>query len=409
MSHAKVEYHSPFNMAVLVAGLGFFIDAFDLFLFNVYRMPSLLELGLKDAELTVYGERLLSWQMAGMMLGGILTGIIADKKGRSIALYGSIALYSLANIANAFVQDINTYALIRFLAGVGLAGELGAGVTLVAESMSVKNRGYGTILVATLGALGAVCAGLAGDFMPWRHAFFAAGIAGFILLILRLKTMETSVFLANKNSGGSKGSLWLIVKQKNRLFKYFACILMGVPIWFSVGLLITLTPELAKEHALSGTKLSACFILFQIGIASGDLCSGILSQLFKSRKKILLGFMTLGIFASIWHFYNLYAGNGIVFTAFLMGLGCGYLSVFVTSTAEHFGTNLRVTVTATVTNFMRGAVIVLIPLHQSIQHFFGTSLSVGLMITGALVWSLAITAVILLKETFGRDLNFEEI
>jgi predicted MFS family arabinose efflux permease len=262
--------------------------------------------------------------------------------------------------------------------------------------------------VATLGALGAVCAGLAGDFMPWRQAFFAAGIAGFILLIMRLKTMDTSVFLANKNSGGSKGSLWLIVKQKNRLLKYFACILMGVPIWYSVGLLITLTPELAKEHALSGTKLSACFILFQIGIASGDLSSGILSQLFKSRKKILLGFMGLGILASIWHFYNLYAGNGIVFTAFLMGLGCGYLSVFVTSTAERFGTNLRVTVTATVTNFMRGAVIVLIPLHQGIQSHFDTSLSIGLIVTGIVVWILAILSVIALKDTFGKDLNYEE-
>jgi MFS family permease len=367
-----------------------------------------MELGLKDAELTACGERLLSWQMAGMMLGGIITGIIADKKGRSIALYGSIALYSIANIANAFVQDVDSYALIRFLAGVGLAGELGSGITLVAESMSVKNRGYGTILVATLGALGAVSAGLAGDFMPWRQAFLSAGIAGFVLLVLRLKTMETHVFLANKNTKIAKGSLWLIVKQRQRLLKYLACILMGVPIWYSVGLLITLTPELAKEHALSGEKLSACFILFQIGIASGDLSSGILSQLFKSRKKILLGFMALGIAGTCWHFYNLYAGNGIVITAFLMGLGCGYLSVFVTSTAEQFGTNLRVTVTATVTNFMRGAVILLIPMHQGIQSYFGTSLSVGLIVTGIVVWSLAILSVIALKDTFGKDLNYEE-
>lgn len=408
MSHAKVEYHSPFNMAVLVAGLGFFIDAFDLFLFNVYRMPSLMELGLKDAELTACGERLLSWQMAGMMLGGIITGIIADKKGRSIALYGSIALYSIANIANAFVQDVDSYALIRFLAGVGLAGELGSGITLVAESMSVKNRGYGTILVATLGALGAVSAGLAGDFMPWRYAFLSAGIAGFVLLVLRLKTIETQVFLANKNTKIAKGSLWLIVKQRQRLLKYLACILMGVPIWYSVGLLITLTPELAKEHALSGAKLSACFILFQIGIASGDLSSGILSQIFQSRKKILLGFMMLGIAGTCWHFYNLYSGHGIVFTAFLMGLGCGYLSVFVTSTAEQFGTNLRVTVTATVTNFMRGAVILLIPMHQGIQSYFGTSLSVGLIVTGIVVWSLALISVVALKDTFGKDLNYEE-
>ncbi len=408
MSTIKQEYHSPFNMAVLVAGLGFFIDAFDLFLFNVYRQPSLIELGLKDAELTACGEKLLSWQMAGMMLGGIITGIIADKKGRSIALYGSIALYSIANIANAFVNDIDSYALIRFLAGVGLAGELGSGITLVAESMSVKNRGYGTILVATLGAMGAVSAGLAGDFMPWRQAFLSAGIAGFVLLILRLKTMETQVFLANKNTKIAKGSLWMIFKQRQRFFKYLACILMGVPIWYSVGLLITLTPELTKEHALSGVKLSACFILFQIGIASGDLSSGILSQLFQSRKKVLLGFMTLGIAGTCWHFYNMYSGHGIVFTAFLMGLGCGYLSVFVTSTAEHFGTNLRVTVTATVTNFMRGAVVLLIPMHQGIQSFLSSSLSVGLIVTGIIVWGLALVSVLALKDTFGKDLNYEE-
>ncbi len=408
MSTIKQEYHSPFNMAVLVAGLGFFIDAFDLFLFNVYRQPSLIELGLKDAELTACGEKLLSWQMAGMMLGGIITGIIADKKGRSIALYGSIALYSIANIANAFVNDIDSYALIRFLAGVGLAGELGSGITLVAESMSVKNRGYGTILVATLGAMGAVSAGLAGDFMPWRQAFLSAGIAGFVLLILRLKTMETQVFLANKNTKSAKGSRWMIFKQRQRFFKYLACILMGVPIWYSVGLLITLTPELTKEHALSGVKLSACFILFQIGIASGDLSSGILSQLFQSRKKVLLGFMTLGIAGTCWHFYNMYSGHGIVFTAFLMGLGCGYLSVFVTSTAEHFGTNLRVTVTATVTNFMRGAVVLLIPMHQGIQSFLSSSLSVGLIVTGIIVWGLALVSVLALKDTFGKDLNYEE-
>ncbi|MFM6983901.1 MAG: MFS transporter [Chitinophagaceae bacterium] len=408
MNQAKTEYHSPFNMAVLVAGLGFFIDAFDLFLFNVYRQPSLMELGLKDAELTACGEKLLSWQMAGMMLGGIITGIIADKKGRSIALYGSIALYSIANIANAFVNDVDSYALIRFLAGVGLAGELGSGITLVAESMSVKNRGYGTILVATLGALGAVSAGLAGDFLPWRQAFLSAGIAGFVLLILRLKTMETQVFLANKNTKIAKGSLWMIIRQRQRFLKYLACILMGVPIWYSVGLLITLTPELAKEHALSGVKLSACFILFQIGIASGDLSSGILSQLYQSRKKVLLGFMTLGIAGTCWHFFNMYSGNGIAFTAFLMGLGCGYLSVFVTSTAEQFGTNLRVTVAATVTNFMRGAVVLLIPMHQGIQSYFGTSLSVGLIATGIVVWSLALVSVVALKDTFGKDLNYEE-
>ncbi len=220
-------YHSPFNITVLVAGVGFFIDAFDLFLFNVYRIPSLKGLGLTGSELTLTGERLLSIQMAGMMLGGIITGIYADKKGRVTVLFGSILLYSLANFANAFVQDVHTYAVIRFLAGVGLAGELGAGITLVSESMSVEKRGYGTILVATLGAFGAVTAGLIGDFLPWRQAFMAAGVAGSILLLLRLNSFEPSMFSKSNLASEKRGSLILLLSSRKRAMKYIACILMG--------------------------------------------------------------------------------------------------------------------------------------------------------------------------------------
>jgi MFS family permease len=401
-------YHSPFNITVLVAGIGFFIDAFDLFLFNVYRIPSLKDLGLSGSELTLAGEKLLSIQMAGMMLGGIITGIYADKKGRVAVLFGSILLYSLANFVNAFVHDVNTYAVIRFLAGVGLAGELGAGITLVSESMSVEKRGYGTILVATLGALGAVTAGLIGDFLPWRYAFLAAGVAGGILLMLRMKSFEPSMFSEGKESGGKRGSLRLLFSSPGRILKYFACILMGIPIWYSVGLLITLSPEIAKEHNIQELKLSACFILFQVGITSGDLLSGILSQWFRSRKKILVAFMMLGILSTAYHFIRINESQQLNATSFLMGLGCGYLSVFVTSTAEHFGINLRVTVTATVTNFMRGALVLLIPLHQGIEHIFGLSLTGGLAITGCIVWSLALASALALPDTFGRSLAFTE-
>lgn len=393
---------------MLAAGLGFFIDAFDLFLFNVYRIPSLKELGLSGPELTSAGEKLLALQMAGMMVGGIITGVIADKKGRVTALYGSIILYSLANIANSFVQDLNTYAVVRFVAGVGLAGELGAGITLVAESMSVQKRGYGTVFVATLGALGAVTAGLAGDFLPWRQAFLVAGIAGFLLLLLRVRSMETFMFIESKSSTEAKGSFRLLFSSGRRTLKYIACILMGVPIWYSVGLLITLSPEIAVLHNIEGLKLSTCFILFQVGIASGDLSSGILSQLFKSRKKVLLLFMILAILSTLYHFARIGNGQSLTITSFLMGLGCGYLSVFVTTTAEHFGTNLRVTVTATVTNFMRGAVTLLIPLHQGIERVFNIDLTSGLAITGCLVWALAIVSVLFLPETFGRSLDYSE-
>ncbi len=404
----KKLYHSPFNIAVLAAGLGFFIDAFDLFLFNVYRIPSLKELGLSGQELTRQGEFLLSIQMLGMMIGGVLSGVIADKKGRVTVLFGSILLYSVANILNGFVHDVNTYALVRFFAGVGLAGELGAGITLVGESMSIEKRGYGTILVATLGGLGAVTAGLAGDFLPWRTAFIAAGIVGFLLLLMRVQSMETGIFKESQLKSKVKGSFLLLFSNRKRAFKYFACILMGVPIWYSVGLLITLSPELAKEHQIDFLKLGLCFILFQTGITTGDLSSGIISQWIKSRKKVLLLFMGIAIAGTILHFNQLYQSSPIYVTSFLMGLGCGYLSVFVTTTAEHFGTNLRVTVTATVTNFMRGAVTILIPLRIFLQSQFDINITGSLIITGLIVWTLAIVSVIILPDTYGKDLDFVE-
>ena len=392
----------------MAAGLGFFIDAFDLFLFNVYRIPSLKDLGISGTALTTVGERLLSIQMLGMMVGGILSGIIADKKGRVAVMFGSILLYSIANIANGFITDVNTYAVIRFLAGVGLAGELGAGITLVGESMSIKQRGYGTIFVATLGALGAITAGVAGAFLPWRQAFIVAGIAGFFLLFIRVKNMESSLFVSVKQKNTSKGSIALLFSNKKRVLKYLACIAMGVPIWYSVGLLITLSPELATLHHISGLNLSVCFILFQCGIAVGDLSSGVISQWTKTRKWVIFGFMLFGVFATGFHFIHIFNGMALTLTSFFMGMGCGYLSVFVTTTSAQFGTNLRVTVTATVTNFMRGAVTILIPFHQWIEYQFNLSLSSGLAITGMLVWTLAIFSVLMLPDTYGKSMDYLE-
>ena len=401
-------HHSPFNIVVLAAGLGFFIDTFDIFLFNVYRVASLQELGLSGEALTRAGEYLLSMQMLGMMIGGLLSGVVADKKGRVSVLFGSIVVYSVANICNGFVQDVDTYALIRFFAGMGLAGELGAGIALVGESMSIEKRGYGTILVATLGGLGAVTAGLAGDFLPWRSAFIVAGIIGFLLLLLRVKAMETTIFKSTQASNHTRGSFLHLFSKRERAGRYIACIIMGVPIWFSVGLLITLSTELAAEHSISNLQAGLCFILFQCGVTAGDLSSGILSQLLKTRKKMLLAFMTLAVLGTALHFYQLYHSSAIYFTSLLIGCGCGYLSVFVTATSEHFGTNLRVTVTATVTNFMRGAVTLLIPLRIFIQDTFHVSLSISLLVVGLLVWIPAIVAAARLPETYGRDLDFVE-
>lgn len=402
-------HDSPFNLAVFAAGLGFFVDAFDLFLFNIYRIPSLRDLGLEGRELTTTGEHLLAIQMAGMMIGGILTGILGDKAGRVRVLFGSILLYSLANIFNAFVYDTTSYAIIRFLAGAGLAGELGAGITLVSESMSIRQRGYGTIMVATLGALGAVTAGLIGDFIPWRQAFFGAGCLGLLLLLLRMRSLETQMFNKSKEKDDlERGSFRLLFSRPSRAGKYIACILTGVPIWYSVGLLITLTPEIAHQNNISGMKLGTAFILFQTGITLGDLSSGIISQLWKTRKKTLLLYMSFACAITVLHFRNILLAESLYPTSLLMGLGCGYLSVYVTATAEHFGTNLRVLVSATVTNFMRGSVTLLIPFHLWMESYFGLTIVSSLALTGTLVWALAIASVLLLPETYGKNLDYLE-
>jgi putative MFS transporter len=404
---AQLSTH-PLNRAVLAAGLGFFVDAFDLFLFSIYRIPSLRELGLEGEVLRLEGERLLALQMLGMMVGGILTGIIGDRRGRVTVLFGSIVLYSLANLANAVVHDVEAYAVIRFLAGVGLAGELGAGITLVSESMTAERRGYGTILVATMGAAGAVCAGLAGDLLPWRWAFAIAGVAGLLLLLFRMSSMETGMFKRMHGDTRPRGSFRHLFADRRRVLRYLACIAMGVPIWYSVGLVITLSPEIAQEHGVAGWTLTTAFILFQLGITAGDLGTGVLSQVLRTRKRVILGGMLLGIFATAWFFHGMTASAPLYTACFLMGLGCGYLSVFATTVAEHFGTNLRVLATATVTNFMRGSVTLLIPLHLWMEGRWGMTTTVALLWTGGLVWTVALAATAWLPETYGKDLDYAE-
>lgn len=412
MNYSRIQHKSPFNMAVFAAGLGFFVDAFDLLLFNVIRIPSLKSLGYTGEDLTYAGETLLAIQMAGMMLGGVLSGVLADRKGRATVLFGSILLYSLANLANAAVNDFTSYAILRFIAGVGLAGELGAGIALVGEKMTSEKRGLGTILVATLGGLGAICAGLAGDLLHWRTAYVVAGAAGLSLLLLRMKNLETAMFKTSiQNNSIQHGNFFMLFKSNERFKRFLKSVLIGVPIWYCLGMLISFMPDLSAQTGNTAANLGTCFILFQVGIASGDLSSGLLSQFFKNRIKVMSFYMLIAFITCVIWFLNFQFWNAtisLVLLSFLMGFGCGYLSVFVTTTSELFGTNLRVTATSSVTNFMRGSVSILIPLQILLRNWFDLSLMYTLSIIGVMVWLLAFYSVMKSKETFGRDLDFNE-
>ena len=393
---------------IIVASLGYFVDIYDLVLFSVIRVQSLKSIGVAEADLLSVGVKLMNAQMIGMLIGGIIWGILGDKLGRLKVLFGSILMYSLANIANGFVTDVNTYAVIRFIAGVGLAGELGAGITLVAETMSTKNRGYGTMIVAAVGLMGAVVAGLVGDKFAWHTAYFIGGGMGLVLLVLRLGVMESGLYQNIEHKNVSKGNILMLFNNWGRFKKYVNCTLIALPTWFVVGILITFAPEFGK--ALGATeKLSAGEgILFTyLGISIGDLITGILSQVFKTRKKIVVIFL----FATLCSVLLFLSSTGMDIKTYriicvLLGISTGFWVIFVTIAAEQFGTNLRSTVTTTVPNFIRGSLVLITLSFEWLKSPFGIINSA--LIVGISTLTIAFLAVYYLEETYGKDLNYVE-
>jgi MFS family permease len=393
---------------VIIAALGYFVDIYDLVLFSIVRVKSLMSLNVNESELLEKGILLINSQMIGMLVGGILWGILGDKKGRVSVLFGSIFLYSAANIANAFVTSVDAYVVIRFIAGVGLAGELGAGITLVSETMSKENRGWGTMIVATVGLLGAVVAALVGDYWSWQTAYLIGGALGIMLLLLRIGVYESGMFESLKEHAVKKGDIKLLFKKRSTFLTYLYCILLGLPVWFVVGIPVTFSPEFGKAFQTLEPLTAGKAILFSyVGLAVGDLLSGVLSQVLKSRKKVLIAFILMSLLSVI---YSLYSGiqtaNEWYFACVLMGTSVGFWALFVTVASEQFGTNIRATVTTTVPNFVRGAVVPITLGFNFLKDDFGIINSA--FIVGIICIGLALFSAIRLKETFGKDLNYTE-
>lgn len=424
-------------LIIIVAALGYFVDIYDLILFNVIKRDSLLSLGITGQEaIKNTGINLLNWQMAGMFAGGLLWGILGDKKGRTQVLFGSILMYSVANIVNAFVTDINSYAAIRFLAGVGLAGELGAGITLVAEVMSKETRGYGTMIIVAFGALGAVLAafvggeqyvssingdgtwlsktinGLAGsDLQNWQVAYIFGGFMGLMLLFLRVGTLESSMFSEMKKPDVKRGDFLSLFRNRERFYRYLRSILIGLPVWYGIGILIALARGFQQEGTLKvdGNILDGQAIMYAyLGLSAGDLLSGILSQIWKSRKKVLVTYLIAFLIVIYLYFFTT-SGSTVeyfYFICFLVGSATGFWALFVTVAAEQFGTNLRSTVATTVPNFVRGGLILITAGFRFFEKSMGSQGSAILM--GLICIGLALVSVLKSKETFAKDLNYIE-
>jgi len=400
-----------FNMAIIVVSLGYFVDIFDLTLFNMLRVASLKDLGIPPEQLVDTGIMLLNSQMIGMLLGGILWGILGDKKGRLQVLFGSILLYSLANIANAFVTSIPMYALLRFISGVGLAGELGAGITLIAEILPKEKRGMGTALVATIGVLGATFGGLLVGYFSWKTCYLIGGGMGLTLLFLRLKTSESGLFeKAQTNPNIRFGDFKMLFQSMDRFTKFLKCILVGIPIWYVAGLVMAFSPELAKELHITGEITAAKSIgISYLGLAFGDFASGALSQYLKSRLKSIISFQIFLIIFIIALFTtaNGQSTNYYYIFCFLIGLFAGFWAVFITIAAEQFGTNLRSTVATSVPNFVRGAVVPMTLIFKLLKIHY--NLVTSMSIIGIVVMFFAIWSTLKLEETFHKDLDYFEV
>ncbi|MES2328607.1 MAG: MFS transporter [Bacteroidota bacterium] len=410
MTTAQKQY-GVLSLPVIVGALGFFVDVYDLLLFSIIRKPSLESLHLSPEEVLSKGELIISVQMIGLVVGGIIWGIMGDKKGRLSVLFGSIILYSLANIANGMVQTVPQYVLMRFLAGVGLAGELGASITLVSEMLPKEKRGLGATVITVVGVCGAITAFFVYKaFADWRLCFYIGGVMGLLLLILRANVMESGMYGEVKKLGVQRGNFLMLFNKKERALRYLKGVLIGLPVWYAIGILVTFSDKFGKEFGIEGIEPGKAIMYQYIGIGLGDLSAGLLSNYLKSRKKALFTFFCiLGTFIILYFLQS--GGRGTVQSMYIicsfLGYGAGFSVLYITMSAEQFGTNLRASTAISIPNVVRGILPLIILLHRWLRGLTGDYITGGWM-TGVIIMALAVTAAYYTKESFGKDMNFLE-
>lgn len=399
-----------FSIPVIVAALGYFVDIYDLLLFTIVKAPSMRGVGATD--MLIDSTKVINWQMSGLLLGGIIWGMLGDKRGRLSVLFGSIILYSVANFITGFIETVNQYAACRFVAGLGLAGELGAGITLVSELLPKKIRGIGTSLVAGIGLFGAVAAYFTFQItQDWRLCYKIGGGLGILLLLLRVKVAESGMFSEVKSQNISRGNFAMFFNNAARFKKYVLAILIGLPTWYVIGILVNQSDKFGHDMFGSTTIDSGRSVMFAyVGIALGDILIGLVSQYFNSRKKALLVFYGLTVLALIFFFSPFNNSNSTMYgVCFALGFSTGFWAIFVTMGAEQFGTNLRATAATTIPNMVRGALpLINLMFLNLFQKSWGWPLIQSGIVTGIITVSVTLVAFYFTEETFHRDLEFVE-
>lgn len=408
----KKEY-GILSLPVIVGSLGFFVDIYDLLLFNIVRKKSLAELHVPDALAKEFGESVVSWQMLGLVVGGILWGMLGDKKGRKSVLFGSIVLYSAATVANGLVQTVEQYTILRFIAALGLAGELGASITLVSEMLPKDKRGIGNSIIATSGVLGTIAAyyvySLSGE--NWRLCYYIGGAMGFMLLFLRVGVLESSMYDAAKKQSNEMGNFAMFFTSWERFWRYLRSILIGLPVWFVIGVLISFSDEFAKRFGIAGFDQPRALMFQYAALTFGDMGAGLISNYLKSRKKtLLIYYFILSVFIALFFVLK---GGGSATNMYLLCMGLGFGSgisvLYITMSAEQFGTNLRATAAISIPNLVRGFLPLIILLFKFLRsETVLNSYVTAAWVTAIIVIITGLVSVLFTKETFNKDLDFVE-
>jgi putative MFS transporter len=403
------KQYGVLSLPVIVGALGLFVDVYDLLLFGIIRKPSLVALGLTPDQVLNKGELIISIQMIGLLVGGIFWGILGDKKGRLNVLFGSILLYSIANIFNGMVQTVPQYIAMRFIAGIGLAGEMGASITLVSEILPKEKRGIAASVITSLGVLGAVLAYVVyNTFKDWRLSYYIGGAIGLLLLLLRVSILESGMYGELKKTKVERGNFIMLFNNKDRFLRYIRGVVIGLPVWYAIGVLVTFADKFGKEMGIENIDPGKAIMYQYFALSFGDLAAGLLSNFLKSRKKALFTFFAiLTVFTIFYFLQNGGSAERMYWLCAGLGFGSGFSVLYITMSAEQFGTNLRATSAISIPNMVRGGLPLILLLFRGMRTLTGHYVSGG-WITGIIVMLLAVIAAYYTKETFGKDLNFIE-
>jgi len=415
-SDLSVECESPGKevetwiwITVLVAAMGYFVDVTDLWLFSNLRVASLRDLGLSDDQVTDTGALLLNSQQIGLLVGSVIWGVMGDRRGRASVMFGSIFLYSVGNILNAFVTSVPQYVALRFITGVGLAGEIGAGITLVCEILPRDKRGIGTTFVTGLGVAGAILAALMGKYLSWRTAFFVGGCLGLGLFFLRVFTHDSGLFeRMSEERAIKRGSIKQLVTTPDLLVRFLSCVASGMPIYLTFSIFAVFSPEIAPALGIKeSVSISDVMLCVSVGLTLGDVLAGVISQLARRRKGPLIFLVLMNFVAAVTITMGLSRSSlGYLVLVFILGLTSGYWACLITTSAEQFGTNIRATVTTMVPNFVRATAIPITILFIQVKKYLSiqnTVLLVTFIVFSAAFWGLS-----RLRESFHADLDYYE-